>query len=190
VVSNADFPLFTGENPARAQLGLLRLRPGADAAKVAAELAAQMPDDVRVLTHAALMAREAGFFLDVKPLGIMMRAGLLIGLIVGAVALFQVMSSQIEARMRDFAVLRAMGFERSFTYAIGGWQLLAMGAVAFALAWLAAAVIFEVVAHRSQLSLPLDSTLLGVALALCLPMLASAAAPLLRAGRAHPAKLF
>ncbi|MEW6690860.1 MAG: FtsX-like permease family protein, partial [Pseudomonadota bacterium] len=182
IVSNADFSHFTGESPALAQLGLLRLRAGADAAKVAAELAAQMPDDVRVLTREALMAREAGFFLEVKPLGIMMRAGLLIGLIVGAVALFQAMSSQIEARMRDFAVLRAMGFDAAFTYAVGGWQLFAMGSAAFAFAWLAAVPVFETVARRSQLFLPLDATLFGVVAALCAPKLASAAMPLLRAG--------
>src|SRR5204863_7044640 len=104
IVANTDFSLFTGRDPERIQLGLLRLAPGADARAVATELKAVVPDDVRVTTREALMAREADYFVEVKPLGIMMRAGLVIGLMVGAVAPFQVMSSQIEARMRDFAV--------------------------------------------------------------------------------------
>jgi putative ABC transport system permease protein len=190
VVSNADFPLYTGNNPRRTQLGLVRLNPAADPDKVARELAASLPNDVRVLTREMLMAHEAAFFVDVKPLGIMMRAGLLIAMVVGAVALFQAMSAQIESRMRDFAVLRAMGFDGGFTYAVGAWQLFLMGAAGFALAWLAAIPVFGSVASKSQLSMPLDAELLAITLALCIPMVVSAATPLLRAGRADPAGLF
>jgi putative ABC transport system permease protein len=190
VVANTDFGLYTGNNPRRAQLGLLQLVPGADPAAVVAGLKGVLPDDVRVMTHAELMRREADFFLEVKPLGIMMRSGLLIGLMVGAVALFQVMSSQIELRMRDFAVLRAMGFKAAFTYAVCAIQLALMGAVAFAVAWTFAVPVFRGIAQASHLTLPLDGTLLGVSLLLCLPMMASAAVPLARASRADPAGLF
>jgi putative ABC transport system permease protein len=126
----------------------------------------------------------------VKPLGIMMRAGLVIGLIVGAVALFQIMSSQIESRMRDFAVLRAMGFSASYTCSVGAWQLALMGCAAFAAAWLAAIPVFALVSRKSHLFLPLDGWLLGTGLAVCIPMIASAALPLIRAARAEPAGLF
>ena len=190
IVSNADFGLYTGADPRRVQLGLLRLAPGADAERIAASLRRQMPDDVRILTRAQLMQREADYFLEVKPLGIMMRAGLLIGLLVGAVALFQVTSSQIEARMRDFAVLRAMGFQAGFTYAIGALQLALMGAAAFAFAWVLAWPVFGGIERVSHLSMPLDGTLLAIALALCAPMIASAALPLARAMRADPASLY
>ena len=190
IVANTDFSLYTGDNPRRAQLGLLRLKPGADAAAVVADLRKQLPDDVRVMTRAELMQRETAFFLEVKPLGIMMRSGLLIGLMVGAVALFQVMSSQIELRMRDFAVLRAMGFEAAFTYAVCACQLVLMGAAAFAIAWALAVPVFRGIAQASHLSMPLDGTLLGVSLLLCVPMMVSAALPLARASRADPASLF
>ena len=190
IVANTDFSLYTGSDPRRAQLALLRLVPGADAARVAADLESLLPDDVRAMTRAELMRREADFFLEVKPLGIMMRSGLLIGLMVGAVALFQVMSSQIELRMRDFAVLRAMGFKAGFTYAACAWQLVLIGAAAFAIAWSLALPVFRGIGHASHLSLPLDGTLLGVSLLLCAPMIASAALPLARASRADPAGLF
>ena len=187
IVANADFALYTGNDPNRIQLGLLRVAPGTDAADAVVLLKAFLPNDVRVFARSELMARESRYFVDVKPLGVMMKAGLLIGLIVGAVALFQIMSSQIEARMRDFAVLRAMGFSASFTYGIGAWQLLLMGGTAFALAWLMAIPVFDLIAQKSHLSLPLDGFLLATAGALCIPMIAVAAIPLLRVGRADPA---
>ena len=190
VVANGDFSLYSGEDPQRIQLGLIKLAPGADAPKVLAALKGALPDDVRAMTRAALMEREARYFVEVKPLGIMMRTGLVIGLIVGAVALFQVMSAQIEARVRDFAVLRATGFPAGFTYAVGAWQLLLLGAGSFALAWLLAWPVFEIVSAKSHLFLPQDAWLLGAGIALCVPMIASAAIPLVRAARADPARLF
>lgn len=190
IVANSDFSFYTGQDAQRVQLGLLRLAPGADAAQAASALATVLPDDVRVLTRADLMARERDYFIEVKPLGILMRAGLAIGVLVGAVALFQVLSTQMEARRRDFAVLRAMGFGAAFTYAVGAWQLTGIGAAAFAGAWLAAWPVFDVIAARTHLALPLDAALAGGAAALCAPMIAVAAAPLWRAGRADPAALF
>ena len=190
IVSNSDYAYYSGEPADRIQLGLLRLAPGADVGATVAALKSALPEDVRVMSREALMAREAHYFVEVKPLGIMMRTGLVIGLIVGAIALFQVMSSQIEARQRDFAVLRAMGFGAGYTYAVGAWQLLVMGSAAFAVAWLGAIPLFAVVSDRSHLYLPLDGTLLGAAAALCVPMIASAALPLVRAARAEPARLF
>jgi hypothetical protein len=83
-----------------------------------------------------------------------------------------------------------MGFSASYTYAVGAWQLLLMGAAAFAAAWLAAIPVFDLVSRKSHLFLPLDGWLLGTAAALCLPMIASAALPLVRAARAEPAGLF
>ena len=190
IVAGSDFARYTGRDTLRTELGLLRLAPGTDGAQAVRRLRAALPADVRVLTFRELIDKEAHYFVEVKPLGIMMHAGLLIGLIVGAVALFQVMSSQAESRLRDFAVLRAMGFSRGFGYAVGAWQLAVMGALAFAGAWLAAIPAFDAIARASQLAMPLDAWLFGVVLALLIPMAASAGVPLLRAGRADPAHLF
>ncbi len=190
MVSHTDFSLYTGQSPQRIQLGLLQLKPGSDAARVAAELSTDLPHDVRALTLRALRVREQDYFVEVKPLGVMMRFGLLVGLIVGAVALFQALGSQMETRLRDFAVLRAMGFSSWFVYGVGALQLLLMSFLAFALAWIAAIPVFALIERLTHLSLPTDPHLLLSAGLLCLPMLATAAWPVLRAGRADPASLF
>ncbi len=190
MASLADFPLYTGQSPQRIQLGLLRLKPGSDAARVVAELNTDLPGDVRAMTLRALRAQEQDYFVEVKPLGVMMRFGLLVGLIVGAVALFQALGSQMETRLRDFAVLRALGFSSRFVYGVGTLQLFLMGGLAFALAWVAAIPVFAVIERLTHLSLPTDLHLLLGAGLLCLPMIATAALPVLRAGRADPASLF
>jgi putative ABC transport system permease protein len=190
VVSNADFSYYTGTDPGVVQLGLLRLKPGVDTREAVTRLRSLLPDDVRVEARADLMEREARYFVEVKPLGIMIRSGLAIGLVVGAVALFQIMSSQVAARLREFAVLRAMGFGGRFVYGIGAWQLVVLGAGAFAAAWSAAIPVFAYIETLSTLVMALDAKLFGIALALCMAMVLAAAAPLARAGRADPTELF
>jgi putative ABC transport system permease protein len=190
IVSNADFSYYTGRDHSSVQLGLVRLKPGADVHAALSRLQAALPGDVRVQTRADLMEREARYFVEVKPLGIMLRAGLIIGLIVGAVALFQIMSSQVGSRMHEFAVLRAMGFAGRFVYGIGAWQLALLGLGAFLAAWLAAVPVFGYIEGVSTLVMALDRGLFAGAAALCMVMVLAAAAPLRRAGRADPTALF
>jgi ABC-type antimicrobial peptide transport system permease subunit len=111
-------------------------------------------------------------------------------LLVGAAALYQALASQIEARQKDFAVLRAMGFSARFTYRVGTFQLLILGGLAFGLAWLAALPTFAVIGRLTGLSMTADWRLLAESSLLCLPMMATAALPVLRAGKAEPARLF
>lgn len=190
IVSRPDFQLYTGQDPLRISLGLLRLQPGLDTADYSARLNSLLPDDVRAMPIATLRQQEQDYFLDVKPLGIMVRFGLLVGLLVGAAALYQALASQIEARRKDFAVLRAMGFSARFTYRVGAFQLLILGSLAFGLAWLAALPTFAVIGRFTGLSMNADWRLLAESSLLCLPMMATAALPVLRAGNAEPARLF
>ncbi len=190
IVSRSAFQLYTDQDPLRIALGLLRLQAGLDAADYSARLNALLPDDVRAMPIATLRKQEQDYFLDVKPLGIMVRFGLLVGLLVGAAALYQALASQIEARQKDFAVLRAMGFSARFTYRVGAFQLLILGGLAFGLAWLAALPTFAVIGSLTGLSMTADWRLLAESSLLCLPMMATAALPVLRAGKAEPARLF
>jgi putative ABC transport system permease protein len=190
IVSRSAFQLYTDQDPLRIALGLLRLQAGLDAADYSARLNALLPDDVRAMPIATLRKQEQDYFLDVKPLGIMVRFGLLVGLLVGAAALYQALASQIEARQKDFAVLRAMGFSARFTYRVGAFQLLILGGLAFGLAWLAALPTFAVIGRLTGLSMTADWRLLAESSLLCLPMMATAALPVLRAGKAEPARLF
>ncbi|MBI5331566.1 MAG: hypothetical protein HZB71_13270 [Betaproteobacteria bacterium] len=190
VVSGADFRLYTGRDPQRIEIGLIRLQPGESPAAVAARLNALLPEDVRVLPMSELREQERNYFLEVKPLGVMVRFGLLLGLLVGATALYQALSSQMQMRLRDYAVLRAMGYSARFTYGVSALQLALLGGLAFLLAWLCALPTFALIARITHFPLGADGRMFAESLLLCLPMLAAAALPALRAGRAEPASLF
>ncbi|MGL6096482.1 MAG: ABC transporter permease [Fimbriiglobus sp.] len=91
-------------------LGLVRLNPGTDPAAAAAVLNAELPPDVRAVTRAALQAREESYWVNTKPIGIMFKSGMYVGLAVGMVILYQVLAGDVARRLREYSTMKAMGY--------------------------------------------------------------------------------
>lgn len=111
IVSEGTFHRIMGGYPVnRPHLGLVKLEPGADADAVVAKLRERLPSDVVVRTRAELSKSEKHYFIDVKPVGFMFKSGVLIGFLVGAVILYQILASEITNHLREFATLKAIGY--------------------------------------------------------------------------------
>lgn len=120
IVSQDTFlRLFHRPRLERVEFGLVQIEPGADPAIVAAALRENLPDDVMILPRQVLIDREENYFVNVKPVGIMFKVGMLVAFIVGAVILYQILASEITNRMREFATLKAMGYTERYIYGIG-----------------------------------------------------------------------
>lgn len=103
----------------RFNFGLIKVAPGESPAVVAERLRASLPDDVVVSTKAEIMRREERYFVSVKPIGIMFQVGMAVAFVVGAVILYQILSSEISNRMKEFATLKAMGYTERYIYGVG-----------------------------------------------------------------------
>jgi putative ABC transport system permease protein len=127
-----------------ATLGLIKLQPGADPAVVARTLRQRLPQDVTVWQRGDYHDSEVSYWVWVKPIGVMFRSGVFIGLVVGAVILYQVLATDISNRLREYATMKAMGysdmsikftvFQQGVLYALASY--LAGLAGAFGLYWL------------------------------------------------------
>ncbi len=96
------------------ELGMIELVPGADAAAVAARLKELLPKDVDILTRAELMSREQAYWQANTPLGFIVTAGLVIALFVGAIIVYQILYTDINEHLREYATLKAMGMSDFF----------------------------------------------------------------------------
>src|SRR4051812_9713456 len=101
------FPEASAEN---VTLGLVRLVPGASPEKVAAEIPSRVGPAATAATRAEIARTEQHFWLHVKPIGIMFTSGVLIAFIAGAVILYQVLASEVQNRLREYATLKALGY--------------------------------------------------------------------------------
>lgn len=127
-----------------ATLGLIKLQPGADPAIVARNLRQRLPQDVTVWQRGDYHDSEVSYWVWVKPIGVMFRSGVFIGLVVGAVILYQVLATDISNRLREYATMKAMGysdvsikltvFQQGVLYALASYVAGLAGA--FGLYWL------------------------------------------------------
>ena len=172
IVPNSNFSLFSLSDPQKLSMGLVKISKGADLESVRRDLAAALPQDVRVLTRQELMDSEETFFLTTKPIGIMFRISMLIAFVVGSVILLQVLSVEIVNRTREFATMKAMGFSPAFVLGIGLCEILGTALCAFLAALLVSAVILggveRLVHMATAVSMVLAISVLGIVLAMCL----------------------
>ena len=172
-------------------VGLVKLAPGADADEVVRRLAEVMPSDVRVWRRELLEASEQNFFVRQRPLGVMFSSGVLLAFAVGAVILYQVLSSEITNKLKEYATLKAMGYTNGYMHFVVVQQ-----AAYFALLGYLPAVAIAMVMYRSLqavTNLPMGMTWARVFFVLALSVVMCSGAGMLaslKAARTDPAELF
>ena len=92
------------------ELGLIRLVPGADADAVAAALNKALPNDVKVLTKQEFLAFEQDYWRSSTSIGFIFTLGAAMGLVVGAVIVYQILFSDVVDHLPEYATLKAMGY--------------------------------------------------------------------------------
>jgi putative ABC transport system permease protein len=111
VTSDLNFSRLYPQQPLdNVQVGLIRLRPGANADAVVEKLRAVLPDDVRILTRAAFFNNERGYWLNATSTGIVFGFGAAVAALIGGAVLFQTLSTLIMRNLSEYAVLKAIGY--------------------------------------------------------------------------------
>jgi putative ABC transport system permease protein len=189
--NESNFLRLTGRRINDVTIGLIKLRKGADAEAAVKRIRGLVPSDVVVMTRDRLIAEERGYFVSVKPVGIMFQSAVLVAFVVGLVILFQILVTEINNRMQEYATMKAMGFGNRFVYGIGITQNLIFIAFSFLPAFLMSAGLFHLVYVLSRL--PTRMTLRLAVTVLLLTLVMGVVAGLLamrRIRRADPADLF
>jgi putative ABC transport system permease protein len=132
--------LFPRRNAQSVSLGLLKLQPGADAQQVVSQLKQHLSNDVLVLTHNEFIEFEKGYWQKNTSIGFIFSLGVSMGFIVGIVIVYQVLSTDVNSHMAEYATFKAMGysggylltviFEEAIILAILGFIPGSIGAIA------------------------------------------------------------
>jgi putative ABC transport system permease protein len=124
-------------------VGVIRVRPGADLERLRAGIQAAVPPGVQVLTKPGLVAREQAFWDKVAPIGTVFTIGVVMGFIVGMAICYQVLYADIGDRLGEFATLKAMGYSNTWLF-----RRVVDQAVYLALLGYAAGVVVSLLAFR------------------------------------------
>lgn len=110
--------LFPRRDAASISLGLIRIKPGSDPLQVAAALKAHLPEDVRVLTAQEYVQFEENYWKATSPIGFVFGFGATMAFVVGVVIVYQVLSTDVNAHMKEYATFKAMGYSNSYLLSI------------------------------------------------------------------------
>jgi putative ABC transport system permease protein len=110
--------LFPRRDAASISLGLIRIKPGSDPLQVAAALKAHLPEDVRVLTAQEYVQFEEKYWKATSPIGFVFGFGATMAFVVGVVIVYQVLSTDVNTHMKEYATFKAMGYSNSYLLSI------------------------------------------------------------------------
>lgn len=172
-------------------LGLIDLAPGTDPVTARDRLNAILPDDVRAVTRDQLAAIDQHWTIDIKPVGIVFSSGLILAFIIGAVILYQVLATEVTNRLREFATLKAIGYDDVDLNVMVCKQAMYYAVLGFVPATLLSTLIYHVV--RISTGLPTEMTagkLIAVFVMASFMCVIAATGAIRKVSRADPADLF
>ncbi|MFN6465916.1 MAG: ABC transporter permease DevC [Nostoc sp. DedVER02] len=115
IVSDSTFlQLFPERKPDRIEVGLITLKPDADAEKVRSQLVNGLPKDVRVLTPEEFAKVERTYWEAGTGIGFIFGLGTAVGFIVGIVIVYQILYSDVSDHLPEYATLKAMGYTDNY----------------------------------------------------------------------------
>ncbi len=193
VVSDQTFlRLFKHRVPGAPNLIFVKVEPGVAVGTVVDRLRAALPaSDTSVRTIAEAVRSDQAFQTTQKPVGIVFGFGIVIGVLVGIVIVYQVLSSDVADHLREYATFKAIGYRQKFFVGIVFEEALILAVLGFIPGLAIALVLYQVIAMATGLPIAMPGTrpffvLLGT-VGMC--MLSGVVATR-RLARADPADLF
>ncbi len=192
VVSDQTYArLFPALPLSDVNMGLVQLEPGADRDRVIEGLRAVMPGDVEVLTRREVEAVEQNLFVRIRPIGVMFTSGVVLAFIVGAVIVYQILSTEIMNRLKEYATLKAMGHDDRFVRGVVLRQAVLYAGIAAVPGTIGAFILYEVLARMTNLPMVMTpARLIAVAVLAVGMSIGAALLAIRRVSHANPADLF
>lgn len=186
------FALSPGATPGTPNLGVLRVRPGTDPAEVAQRVrAAVAGPDVKVLTIDEFITESRNFLVRESPIAFIFAFGVMMGLVVGIVIVIQILSTDVQDHMPEYATFKALGFTNRSLLGIVYEQAAILTIAGFVPGFLVSLGLYELVRAgvSMPIAMPLDRVLMVFAMTATMCALAGTIA-MRRVSRADPAEVF
>ncbi|MBD1909010.1 MULTISPECIES: ABC transporter permease DevC [unclassified Leptolyngbya] len=182
---------FPRREAASVSLGLIKIEPGYDSEAVAAELDAYLPEDVRVLTHEEYIAFEEGYWKTESPIGFIFGLGTSMAFVVGVVIVYQVLSTDVNSHLKEYATFKAMGYRNQYLLAIVFEEAIILALLGFIPGFVLPIGLYRVAAQATALPIYMKSSRAIAVLVLTILMCAiSGAIATRKLQSADPADMF
>jgi putative ABC transport system permease protein len=137
-------------------VGVIKLKPGADVQAVLAEMRSRLPNDVKVMTRDDYAKAEVAFWNASTPVGYTFDLGVVIAFIVGAVIVYQILYSDVTDHLPEYATLKAMGFRDRYLLIVVFQEALILAVLGFVPGTAIALGIYRITNLATMLPMAMD----------------------------------
>ena len=163
--------LFPAREPGLIDIGVIRLRGGADPVAARDALRAAFPNDVLVLTRADYIDREHTYWDTSMPIGYVFTFGVIIGFVVGAIIVYQILFADVSDHLAEYATLKAMGYPNRYLFGVVFQEAVILALLGYLPGIAISATLYRIAADATklpmQMTLPLAVFVVGLAVAMC-----------------------
>lgn len=169
ISSSANFQTYLPEtNNDDIQVGVIQLNPGVSATRVQSTLQSFLEPSVQVLTIPQLMDREMEHWRSNSSFGLIFNLGVLVGLAVGAIIVYQILYSDVGDHLGEYATMKAMGYGDGFVVGIILQESLILASVAFLPSVVVSVGLYQILVRSTGLLLTMTLSRAGLVFALTL----------------------
>ena len=159
VTSDLNFlRIFPNRPPGLINLGLISLLPGSDPSKIRAELEAQLPQDVEILTRDQFVQREIDYWNQSTPIGYIFSFGVIVGLFVGSIIVYQILFADVSDHLQEYATLKAMGYSNGYLFGLVFQEAVLMAVLGFIPGYFITLGLYGVAGDATQLPLAMTAS--------------------------------
>ena len=172
ITSSTNFQTYLPEqNNDDIQLGVIQLKPGVSASRVKQTLETFLEPSVQVLTIQQLLDREVAHWQRNTSFGLIFNLGVLVGLAVGAIIVYQILYSDVGDHLGEYATMKAMGYGDGFVVAIIVQESVILASLAFFPSVLMAMGLYQILVRSTGLLVTMSISravvVFGLTLVIC-----------------------
>lgn len=179
ITSDSNFlEIFKGWNKNFVHIGVIKVKQGYKVNNVIEKLRNYLPSDVTVVTKAEFMEQEKKFWDNTTPTSFALTFGVIMGLIVGVIFVYQILHSNVSEHLVEYATLKAMGYEHNYFLSVVFQQSLILAVLGYIPGFLIAISIasFFKNATKIPIYMNIDRALIVLILAFCMCFISGAIA--------------
>jgi putative ABC transport system permease protein len=159
ITSDQNFMrLFPRKQPGMVSIGLIELEEGADPAQIRTYLNNYLPDDVKAYTYDEYVESELNYIQTSTAIGFVFSLGTAMGFIVGIVVVYQVLSTDVNDHMAEYATFKAMGYKNSYLLGVVFEEAIILSLIGFIPSLAIAAGLYQLTAAATALPIVLPAS--------------------------------
>ncbi len=192
ITSDLNFRrIFHDRSASRIELGLINLNDGVDVQQVQERIRSSIPGDVRILTRDEFIQHEVDYWNSSTPIGYVFGLGVAMGLAVGVIVVYQILFSDVQDHLREYATLKAMGYTNGFLSRVVLGEALLLAVIGFVPGLGLSLLVYSQASAATNLPVVMTEARAGLVLLLTIAMCAGSGLLALRKLRsADPAEVF